>query len=572
MINRERLALPVGGVERDLVILETRRLTRDGDGTLHRREHITGTGFRFMHGEYLGEVLSERGGYLPGSEGGCFTATGDSIEMGIVRVIEYKTGESADFLGVVDRSDSVENIISSAMCRFEKQHPDMNTDGVIMTKNPSILPYCMHAYTGLFHGFGLAYHVNVSARAPSHSQRHELMSALACLLPLTGSGGLYPGGFCISPLGSYIKYQTNEGAERYHPARGAPYIVSVKKSELKTEPARTESRLHVACFDAPFLTSGLALTFGITQILAAMLERGISPTCGLAARRPVDAFRRWSVDPSVRVPLRGGGRADALEIAASFMESLRGLRKRYRLPDSYELLSEKMERGITALVHGDEEFLAHNFQYHLKKLIYSNELDAWGISMERFNRVMPAIMKASRVLNMDFFEISRIEAASAKRLLGGAVAGEDEVGGFKRYLSRNRISISELLSCTKLLSKLITIELHLGRIFPDPSPIHDIDRELWGSFKDGMEPAAAKTRADARARLIREIMAFGNDPEEYLVDWAQVSCPASHNPDHCYTEVVVMEDPATPSVTPVRRIDRTRKADNEPAVSLPALW
>ena len=468
-----------------------------------------------------------------------FTAHGDCLGIEgrhvLGNVLEYSTGEKPDYLGLVESATRLEAMLNKAL-----GHSEELRDRVVAVTSPSLLP----PFDSRMSEFRLGYHVNVSTNGLADSQRRELMTALAGLVLLTGSGGLCPTGFCVSPQGTTMRRSFVPGGAREEDA--PPCIMTEREGVVLSDPWRKESRLHVSCFDSPFTLQGLAVSFGLVQLLMGMMVSGISPTGGIQLRDPAEAYRKWSVDPSAKVRVAKGGRVDSYEVMSAFSSSLKQVCKNNDIDGPCEALIGELRKGIAAVKEGDEGYLAEHFQYYMKKLIYRRVLEVEGITFERLNTTVPALMRATRLFRVGLYRLSRMQPGAVRRRMCKPEKWQTErhsrlVG----YMKEHRIDPGELPPLAGLCNKLIAIETRLGLLSPEKSPIAGHNQELWDGFVSGIvRPEPRPTRAEARGRVVRQIFDAGSG-ESFTADWANIICTRPY-PSHRVFEnmdVMVLGDP-----------------------------
>lgn len=478
--------------------------------------------------ECIRDRLSSEGGFIHAHDRNkFFTAEGDCIGWEGGNVLEVSTGEKADFLTLVDSVVRLKRTVARAIADAKNTSPVF-----LATTTPSVIPG--HP------GFRPGYHLNIDAEQMTYQQSMNLVCALAALVLFTGSGGLFNSGFCLSPKSTHmIDSFIQDGRESFLSHR---CMMTEKKCIVYLDQCKEERRLHISCFDAPFTRTGLAVQFGLVQIIVGMLRAGVMPAGGMRLKDITCAYMKWSDNPREKVQLDGNGCADSHEFVLAFRRSLAEYRRRFEIEEKFEILADWLLKGIDAFLAGDGEYLAENFQGYTKRLIYRRIAEAHGVSLERFNAAFSAVRATASLLGTSLYRLGQIQRGDMRKRMRSATDDRFQTRSWLiRYVQRHRIELEELPLFASLANKLIAVELHLGQIFPGPSPIENHDLQVWETFRSKFpESLAVATRADARGKLVRELnkSRLGS----WLVaDWANIVRVPPGKPSH--VEIMVMEKP-----------------------------
>lgn len=496
----------------------------------------------------LERVLSARGGwvrYLVSTRSGLAKYVlhdGGCLAIEDLNVLEVSTPEAYDALACLAYLDEYGGLLSRVVGACSEA-----PEGSIMTEGPAELP---RFEPGEERRFALAFHLNYSAEL-TREQGLEFCTVLAALMPLLGCGGLTLRGFSCSPRGFMVRRPICEDGTTFlnddmvrlygteAVASGGPEIVR-------------GSRLHVSCLDSPLTRRTAAFLFEACRFLVTLILYGRGPLGGRRLARPERACAAIAGDEHHRrFGLRGGGTTDLRGLHEAMRRGLERALTECSLKPAQERVLEALILGLRAFRRGDEEELSLHFDGYLRKKIYRELLANEGVTLSFFNRVaVPVSWHASRLCS-GLPELASFSPGEAEKLLRGRSADERSRRELASLLCAQRVSPREVPSLARLVQRVLTLEIRLHQLHPEPSPLVDYECELWSDCLEGMEPApdAPPTRAEMRGKLV-SALAYSQECS-CRADWSGLyvlaphemvgafSLPDPHRPQACFSWIEI---------------------------------
>ncbi len=485
-----------GGIEREYGILypELYNLT-EGESlglnffrgfTSSLNKEIEALGGSIEHLDYMDGIIKE------------LLADGGCIGREEMNVFEASTPECLDALAAVTSLQGYESLFKRALQRINDIPPRL-----LVTGGPSYIPSFAPRRTP---DFRLGFHMNFSAKL-GRGLANELSTILVALLPFIGCGGLSEKGFCISPAGRVVKntFILNENLW------GHENLMEQNISPVVTGPSYGdwffEHRLHFPAFDCPLTNRTTAFIFSALQLLLVLLLYRESPMSGNMLLSPVRAYRAIAnSDFDRRFRLDGGSLTTIFELQDSIRHGLERVRSEFALSPLQESTVDYLLQGIAAFRDGDEAWLSEKSDGYLKKWIYVRILSNEGLTLAFFNNVLsPAVYHASK-LCQGLHELALLEGKEIKNLLAIKKTGARHRKALVSLLEENHVPASDIPIYAKLMQRMITLELKLCEIFPDPSPLAEYDMCTWADHRrrfDGVSIAPISNRASKRGELIK---------------------------------------------------------------------
>jgi len=509
----------MGGIEQELAMLAPPDEQYGGDWA---DEYQAWRYWRLFTG-ILSKQIDSVGGidFLDGSAFKKLLGSGGSLGLEGPYVAEISTSESIDAVTALNSLESMQAFLRKSFSSNTETIPG----AFILCKTPAYLPLLR---PGLERDvFRLGFHLNFNA-ALRPDQLEEFATIMAVLLPFLGaSGGLSKAGFVLSPLGSTIKETL-----RYEQGLvGPPGIVEPRSypTVLADRVAYGhEPRVHIPCFDAPVIKRSILLQFALCQlVLSLLLYEG--SILGKHLANPALAYAHWSKCNlsdfacfERKFRLSDGSLGRHSELLDLIHRNLQDMKLKYVLHRTHEVALEDLFAGIRAWMGMDFAYLESHFDAFLKLRLYKEVLDTEGISFGLFNNVAVPLVYMTCKLGPDVYTLSRHEEGELSVLLetGGT---EHKRKRLQRFMLDHGLSARDIRVFARIVHKLQSLELRLGEVFPEESPISDYDRRTWDKFSESLWGSACvgPNRSQKRGQLIGE-MTRTHDKERLRADWSHI--------------------------------------------------
>jgi hypothetical protein len=483
-------SLPVGGIERDYVLLfPENQYAPFGGEAFKRLQDLEDSLFGRLE-----EAFERAGGWIGGLEtGACFDskflADGGrfSVEDFMPLAMEYAGPESANCLEAVESVAGFERSATEALGEVEEPKPH----GLSLIYGPGRLPRL-----GWEGNHRLGSHYNFGVNLPQGLVL-ELEACLACLAPLLGNGGLCPEGFCLSPTGLAAAGLYGETDDF---SREELSLLEVRRRPVAVS-RQYDYRLHVGFIDPPFTRRQAARDFLNLQMLISLLVKGFHL---MPPGRPGGRYLLGRAS-SLRPPDAGLGR---------LLRHLRGCLCRVLeaggAASELEPHLRELADSIGAWLKGDEEYLAARYDSFLLKRIFEEMCGCFGVTLGFFNRIaMPLTALACSCTFSQPHSVMRMEGSEMGRVL--ARAGGRNERARRRLLGLMRkhdVTPEELPALAGMVDYFLSLSVGIHSVFP-PSPLRRLEEELWRDRRAALNLPCRPTRAGARATLVRRLRREG---------------------------------------------------------------
>ncbi len=517
--KRLKLPLMMGGIEQELAMLAPHD---EEYGGVWADEYQSSRYWSLFKGILAKHIESVSGiDFLDNSAFNKLLGSGGCLGLEGAYIAEISTPESIDALTAVNNLESLQRFVREAFMSSKESLPSE----FIVSRTPAHLPLMRSGSERV--AFRLGYHLNfnVALRA---DQLSEFATILAVLLPFLGaSGGLAKEGFVLSPLGSTIK----ETLRFEQGLAGPPGIV-----EPRAYPAvladrvdyAFEPRAHIPCFDAPLGKRSVFMGFALCQLLLSLIlyegsllgKRLVNPAlayaywskCNLADFEHFERKFRLSDGSLVK-------HSDLLKLVAL---KLNEIRFQYSLHWTHEIALGELICGIRAWTEQDFWTLESRFDAFLKLRLYKEVLDTEGISFELFNNVAVSLVCMVCKLGPDLHTLTKLDEAELSELLatGGT---EYKRKCLKWFMREHRLSVKDISIFARTVHRMQSLEIRLGEIFPNESPIAEHDKKSWKEFAENVDrpDTVPLNRSQKRGQLIKELTKT-YDAKRLRADWSHV--------------------------------------------------
>jgi proteasome accessory factor A len=327
------------------------------------------------------------------------------------------------------------------------------------------------------------------------------------LLPFLATRIIYAGAGCLSGHGNGMGFELSQRSRHIVRATGSDTtndraLFSLRVRKESDYSADGWTRLHLIGKDSQRSPFGIYLTFAATGLIVCLLNQGLPVGQGLQLADPVDALRRISRDPWLRVKVRlaNGQERTALDIQEDYLSASEQALPHGDLP---EWAPEALRHWKETLeqMRRDPLRLARRLDPYCKLLIYEHELLRAGLE---WAELRDSLAKLARLRQR--FEPSVINAlvTGAWDTLAAALQPlarqAREEGGLEREQDLERLRFAVRLQALELqyhqLGGLYDRLRAAGQVENVVVSTADIERATWQAPPGG--------RAAARAAAVRE--------------------------------------------------------------------
>ena len=357
----------------------------------------------------------------------------------------------------------------------------------------------------------------------SYLHQSDPVDMQAHMIPHLISRIIYTGAGGFNPLAPGLEFSLSPRAAHFRRVVGSDSTSDRAIFHTKDESLSRDGchRLHIICGESLCSETALFLKFGVTALIVAMPENGLSPGAEMQFEAPLDALRTFAADPSCRktVRMKNSQRMTAIDIQRHYLEAAESHLDSTSLPlwaaDVCRVWRDVLDR-LAAEPRSTNRLL----DWSLKLSLYADQAVKMGIPMERltfWNEIANRLRIALR------HGRSPAEDLPLDVITGPESPIREETDRLTRFLESKGMNWEELQRILRDRHRLFEIDLRFGQLGPQ-GIFHSLDAAGLlqhhipgvGDPAEAISTPPAAGRAHVRGEAIRRL---AREKGDWRCDW-----------------------------------------------------
>ncbi|MBN2329702.1 MAG: proteasome accessory factor PafA2 family protein [Candidatus Omnitrophica bacterium] len=215
----------------------------------------------------------------------------------------------------------------------------------------------------------------------------QIIPHLASRIIYTGAGGFINTStgltFTLSPRVWHLEHETSESSTHNRAI-----------FHTKNEPLCSHgwNRLHLLCGESQCSIKGAWLRMATTALITALIDHGRCPGEEMQLRRPIEAMRRFSLDPFCKtdVPSRAGRKLNAIQIQRHYLEEVKKCMECKWMPDWAEIVCHEWDEMLARLEDSPDS-VCQTIDWAIKYVMYTDYLERNNLSWRQADEITHAL-------------------------------------------------------------------------------------------------------------------------------------------------------------------------------------
>lgn len=342
-------------------------------------------------------------------------------------------------------------------------------------------------------------HESYLHRASPEALATQLIPHLVSRVIYTGAGGFNPSSpgleFTLSPRSAYIN------TVKSHDSVSSRGIVHTRNETLS---GAGYNRLHIIFGESLCSQTAVWLKVGVTALIVAMVEGGLSPAEGVTLAAPLEALRAVAGDPTCKTEVRlsGGRYASAVAIQRHYLAQAETHRRAGFMPPWAGDVCERWRAVVDRLARAPYS-LAGTLDWAIKQPLYAERLRRWNFTWESlsdWNLLLARIRIALKTTEY------ADKAVPLDLLFGASSPIQGEIKNLSRFVRERGLSWDDLKQYLRMRQELFEVDTLFGLlcetgIFEALDRAGVLEHRVPGISQAEIEGAMSHPPAGGRARL-----------------------------------------------------------------------
>jgi proteasome accessory factor A len=145
-------------------------------------------------------------------------------------------------------------------------------------------------------------------------------------------------------------------------------------------------RLHIICGESLCSETALWLNMGATALIVAMIEARLRPGEAVRLSNPLEAMRRFTVDPACRAtaPTASGRRLSAIQIQRHYLERAESYQNEPFMPPWTRQVCSQWRKMLDRLENGAPGSVASTLDWAMKLGLFLHHAERRGLSLQHW--------------------------------------------------------------------------------------------------------------------------------------------------------------------------------------------
>ncbi len=349
----------------------------------------------------------------------------------------------------------------------------------------------------------------------SYLHQSDPVEMQAHMIPHLVSRIIYTGAGGFNPLAPGLEFSLSPRAAHFRRVVGSDSTSDRAIFHTKDESLSHGGchRLHIICGESLCSETALFLKFGVTALIVAMAENGLSPGAEMQFEAPLEALRTFAADPSCRktVRMKNWQRMTAIDIQRRYLEAAESHLGATSLP-AWAVDVCRVWRDVLDRLTADPRSTSRLLDWSLKLSLYADQAAKIGIPWERltfWNEIANRLKNALKQAHCPVGDLP------LNLITGPESPIPEEADRLTRFLESKGMNWEELQRILRDRHRLFEIDMRFGQLGPQ-GIFHSLDAAgLLHHHIHGVGDAAeavtsppatgrARIRGDAIRRLTQE--------------------------------------------------------------------